>query len=392
MRGPAARNLVNVRQSRVFPALTAVLLGLSACGSTGTPDPATTGSPTGTDPASVRPQEGGSATPSAQAAPSSITLAFAGDVHFERQVAGLLDQSDEAWAVKLPELRDADFAMVNLETALGTAGSPAPKSYTFQAPASALDKLRTAGVDAVSMANNHAVDHGRAGLADTLDILQRGTLPVVGLGSNEQEAFAPLLVDIGGVDTAIIASSHIEEWTSQNWAASGTSAGIATDLDPTRLRAAVRAAAKERDLVVVFLHWGIEGSNCPSERQIERVAQLSEDGADIIVGTHAHRLQANGWKGRVFVGYGLGNFVWYNSAPDSRPSGVLAVTVDADAARARGEAGTPTSTPLVTDFTWEPKLIAGDGEPMSVEGNARASVEGRMEQAIACADLQSSPS
>lgn len=369
----------------MFPLCAALLVSLAACSAPSAapsaPDDAGAGA------ASPSTAEAGSHTPG-PSAPQSITLAFAGDVHFERQVAGLLEHSDEAWGRKLPELRDADFAMVNLETALGAAGSPAPKNYTFQTPAVALDKLRAGGVDAVTMANNHAVDHGRAGLTDTLSIIEDHTMPVAGLGRDEETAFAPIVTDIDGVDTAILASSHIAEWTSQHWAASEDSAGIATDIDPARLRAAVRAAATEHDLVVVFMHWGIEGSNCPSEVQMERVQQLKEDGADIVVGAHAHRLQGNGWNGRTFVGYGLGNFVWYNSAPDSRRSGVLTVTVDADAARARGASKLPTTDKsLVTDFTWVPKRIAGDGEPMSVTGAAREDVVSSMNEAVACSDL-----
>lgn len=368
----------------MFPLCAALLVFLAACSAPSAapsaPDDAgaATSSPATAEAVSRAPE-----TP----APQSITLAFAGDVHFERQVAGLLEHSDESWGRKLPELRDADFAMVNLETALGGAGSPAPKPFTFQTPAVALDKLRAGGVDAVTMANNHAVDHGRAGLVNTLGIIENHEMPVVGLGRDATEAFAPIVTDIDGVDTAILASSHIAEWTSQYWAASTDSAGIATDLDPTRLRSAVRAAASAHDLVVVFMHWGIEGSNCPSQVQTERVEQLKQDGADIIVGTHAHRLQGNGWSGRTFVGYGLGNFIWYNSAPDSRRSGVLTVTVDADAARARGASRSPTKEPLVTDFTWTPKRIAGDGEPMSVTGAEREDVVAAMNRALSCSGL-----
>lgn len=323
--------------------------------------------------------------------PSTITLAFAGDVHFERQVAGLLKQSDEAWRVKLPELRDADFAMVNLETALGTSGRPEPKTYTFRAPAESLAKLATAGVDAVSMANNHAVDYGRTGLEDTLAIIENNPMPVVGIGRTAAEAFAPHTVDIKGVNTAVLASSQVVEETYANWSATKDGKGIATDKNPELLREAVRAAAQTHDLVVVFMHWGIEGSSCPSERQMNWVDKLGADGADIIVGAHAHRLQANGWKDRAFVGLGLGNFIWYNSAPDSRRSGVLTVTVDAETARERGTNRRPADTPLVTDFEWTPKRIAGDGEPMSVEGAARADVVAAMDRAIACSSLDAKP-
>lgn len=389
--------MFNVRRPATFQAcaasLAALFLALSACSS----EPPTP-EQNATVPESAQQDSSGShdargaenKTPNSPE-PDTITLAFAGDVHFERQVRGLLKQPDSQWQVKLPEMRNADFAMLNLETALGTAGRPAPKNFTFQAPGVALDKLGAAGVDAITMANNHAVDYGRAGLEDTLSIIAASPMPVVGLGNEASEAFAPHRVNIKGVNTAVLASSQVLEWTMDNWAASDSRAGIATDKDPQRLRAAVRAAAADSDLVVVFMHWGTEGGSCPNERQMERVRQLTEDGADIIVGAHAHRLQANGWHERAFVGYGLGNFIWYNTAAESRRSGVLTVTVDANAAKARGEHGTPSEQPLVTAFEWTPKRIAADGEPMSVTGAARQDVTAAMDRALACSDLADSP-
>ena len=70
--------------------------------------------------------------------------------------------------------------MVNLETAITEGGSPASKEYNFRAPAGAFEALRVAGVDVVTMANNHGVDYGAGGLADTLAAKAATTLGVVG--------------------------------------------------------------------------------------------------------------------------------------------------------------------------------------------------------------------
>ena len=104
--------------------------------------------------------------------PDRITLAFAGDVHFERAARDLLVDAGPLTAALRDTIGRADFAMVNLETALGEGGAPLPgKAYAFRAPISSLDTLARAGVDAVSMANNHAADFGAGVFAQTLSLI-----------------------------------------------------------------------------------------------------------------------------------------------------------------------------------------------------------------------------
>jgi poly-gamma-glutamate synthesis protein (capsule biosynthesis protein) len=76
----------------------------------------------------------------------------------------------------------------------------------------------------------------------------------------------------------------------------------------------------------VFLHWGVERESCPSARQQEVANALVAAGADIVVGSHAHVLQGGGRLGSALVGYGLGNFVFYNVSGEYGRSGVLLVT------------------------------------------------------------------
>lgn len=393
-----------MRRRRALPLLSALCAALAACAAgAGSSAPAAGGATGSTTTTSSGGQAGASPTDGATAGsprssdgrPAQITLAFAGDVHFESQVAALLDDSAQVWGQRLPELRDADFSLVNLETAITRRGTPQPKPYTFRTPPTALDKLKEAGVDAVSMANNHAADYGALGVQDTLTAKASNVLPIVGFGPDAASAYAPLEVDVSGVKVAVLAASQVAEETARNWAAGASSPGIAVALDRTNLREAVRAAAATHDLVVVQMHWGTEGSSCPNETQAATVSELQTDGADVVVGTHAHRPQGSGWSGRTFVGYGTGNFIWYNTSANSRPSGVLTVTVDADAARARGQAGgadRTTATSLVTAYAWTPKYIAGNGVPRDPQGDTRGRLASLARAATSCANLQQSPS
>src|SRR5437762_46019 len=88
-------------------------------------------------------------------AAGSITLAFAGDVNFAGRTRRLLAGPATAFGPVTAVLRSADFAAVNLETAVTGGGTPQPKTYHFRAPPAAFTALRDAGIDLVTMANNH---------------------------------------------------------------------------------------------------------------------------------------------------------------------------------------------------------------------------------------------
>lgn len=259
----------------------------------------------------------------------SVTLAFAGDTHFEGAVADRL-ASDPAsvFGPISPVLSGADVTIVNMETALGVGGSAAPKEFTFQAPAQALEAFRAAGVDVVSAANNHGMDFGPESLEETLAAEALSGFPVIGIGRNEQESYEPFTAEVRGQRIAVIAATQVLDASLlDQWTAGPDKAGLASAKRVDRLVAEVQAARGVADTVVVFLHWGIEGHTCPSSTQQELASQLVAAGADVIVGGHAHRIQGAGRLGAAVVNYGLGNFVFHAGSAESARTGVFTVTV-----------------------------------------------------------------
>jgi poly-gamma-glutamate synthesis protein (capsule biosynthesis protein) len=267
----------------------------------------------------------------AEAEPSgSFTLALAGDVNFSERTADLLAAGpDTALHEAADQLSSADIAMVNLETAITEGGSPAPKQFHFRAPATALRALAAGGVDVTTMANNHAVDYGIEGLADTLDAVDASPIPVLGIGRDADAAYAPWTTTVNGVSVAIFAASQVHVWTLAAHSATDTEAGIASAFAP-RLVTAVREAAAQVDVVIVYLHWGVEYQACPSREQRALADELADAGASAIVGTHAHLLQGAGWRDDgAYVAYGLGNYYWWRSFGNSQDdNGVLTLTFD----------------------------------------------------------------
>lgn len=324
-----------------------------------------------------------------------VTVSFAGDTNFEDQLRKVAADPAGLAALK-PYLSAADVSVVNLETAVTTRGAPlAGKQFTFRAPPSALTTLANAGVDIVGMANNHAVDYGRDGLADSLAARAGSPVRLVGIGANAAEAFAPVVSTVDGVSVAIINASQLREQTTVYHAAGDDKPGIASTVTPERLVAAVRHASARYDVVMVFLHWGVEKEFCPSAKQFAATKYLKAAGADAVVGGHAHRVQGAGWDGSTYVAYGLGNFIWYRSDTfPGRSTGVLTLSIDKKRVAARRalpverrrEPGA-----MVTAEKWVPLENNTSGVPAAVDADTAARMMADRAGRQQCAKLSDAP-
>lgn len=313
--------------------------------------------------------------PSAQPSPSptrsDITLAFGGDVHFSGRTLALLDDPQTAFGRIAHVLSRADLAFVNLETAVTERGTPEPKEFLFRAPASAYAAVKAAGIDAVSIANNHALDYGQVGLADTLDHARRNGIPALG-GGPAAQAYQPWITEVRGTRIAVVALSHVDElW--QRWEATDTRPGLAMLRNPLRALAAVKLARAQADVVVVMLHWGPEYQDCPNAELKALAAELVAAGADLLVGGHQHLLLGAGWLGGAYVAYGMGNFLWWRNDAMSNDTGVLWVTI-----RDRKVAAASLVPAYIDRVT---------GQPYPVDGEAAARIMGEQKRLQACAGL-----
>lgn len=354
----------------------AVLAFLAACSGeepTATPDTGAS-SPSSAPSASPTPPPATTTAPGHTPASEPVTIAVAGDVHFEGVLRDRLAGPATALAPATGALAAADVAVVNLETSVGTGGRPEPgKRYTFQAPPTAFTALAAAGIDVATMANNHALDFGRDPLLGTFEaidaaILADPPLAVVGIGRDADDAFRPARVDVGGTVVATIGATVADDDPTADptglWAATDDSPGTADAIDPARLLRAVGEADRSADVVVVYLHWGVQGERCPSESQQELAADLVDTGADVVVGSHTHRLQGDGRLRDGYVAYGLGNYAWYTQASEATSvTGVLTLAVRPGVSRDGVHA-------TVTDAAWEPARIGADGLPAPMTDTA----------------------
>ena len=347
------------------------------------------GSPTGTapvadpDPTGTTTSLAPPTTPTTVRGPlgsgEAVTLAFGGDSHFEAGLRYRLDGEGPAMFDPLDALfAGSDLQILNLETAITDRGAAQPKEWTFRAPAEALDALAAAGVDAVSMANNHGLDFGSQGLEDSLAVRDHAPLAVIGIGRDATDAYQPYRARVNGQRIAVIAATQVldEElvyaWTAADATAGRPArAGVASAKEVGRLTDAVARARAEADTVVVLLHWGQERTECPTARQQDLAPALLAAGADIVVGSHAHRLLGAGRMGDGFVAYGLGNFIWFNEQGPNGDTGALLVT-------ATGR--------HIDGYQWRPARIR-NGVPTALEGPPADAAWARWEGLRACTGL-----
>jgi poly-gamma-glutamate synthesis protein (capsule biosynthesis protein) len=222
------------------------------------------------------------------------------------------------------------------------------------------------------MANNHALDYGPDGMADTFAAIAATKLPVLGIGHDAAEAYRPYRTVVKGQRIAILSAlDWLEPGLVEAWSATDSQPGLAFSIDPARLVAEVTAVRPDVDTLVVFLHWGTEETSCASPEQQELARVLIDAGADLVVGSHAHRVFGAGRVGPALVAYGLGNFVYWREDGESGRSGVLLV-------QATGRE--------IDAYSWVPARIT-NGVPVPQTGGAAEADLADWEQRRVCSGL-----
>ncbi len=242
-------------------------------------------------------------------------LLFTGDIIPARcTYARLRDGGsyDAAFDALRPLLTGADLTIGTLDSTLGQSSSPigCVETLNLAGPPAFAGALRRAGFDVIAHAANHSKDCGDAACGDasmfeTIWNLRSAGIEAVGSGGDVAAARAPVVVERNGVRFAFLAYDDIGPW----YHATESTAGTAP-LDLTTVAEDIVAARAIADVVVVVPHWGIEYTADPSERQREAARIMAEAGADLVIGNHAHWVQAHERIGGMFVAYALGNFVF----------------------------------------------------------------------------------
>ncbi|WP_340393927.1 CapA family protein [Paenibacillus sp. FSL E2-0190] len=244
----------------------------------------------------------------------TVTLNFGGDVIFSGKAGELLEKKgyDYSYAALEGLFKKDDLTILNLETPVTTGGvSATNKQFVFKGSPLALDALKSAGVDAVNMANNHTLDQGEQGLRDTLNHLAERGIPYVGAGLNSKEAYSAQYFERKGIKIALLGFTRVIP--ASDWMAGKNKPGLASVYDSAEGLKAIAAAKKKADLVVVVVHWGKERVEQYDKTQQSLGHSFIDAGADLVIGGHPHVLQGvEPYKGK-WIAYSTGNFIFTRS-------------------------------------------------------------------------------
>ena len=258
---------------------------------------------------------------------NGAVLVFLGDIAPGRSMEAQLIRYGPAhpWLGLGPLLREADLAVGNLECTLATRGQPLDKGYLIRAHPNQGQMLLEAGLDLVTVANNHALDFGQPALDETLATLDRLGIAAVGAGPSEDPSLAhrPARFTLNGVRVAVLGYAAVR-WD-------GSEDVPATDhlawARPEAVQADVRAAGDEADVVIVLLHAGTEYAAEPSPDQIAVARAAMDAGADLVVGHHPHVTQTVERYGQGLIVYSLGDAVFDIPRPAAMQGHLLRVHV-----------------------------------------------------------------
>ena len=242
----------------------------------------------------------------------AVRLALAGDTMLGRKVADRMRGSDRPLFSDdvIAAADSADLFVLNLECCISERGErwPTPgKPFFFRALPKATGHLRDLGVDAVTLANNHALDYGAVALQDTFDHLEAAGIAVVGAGPDQVAARRTLRLSAAGQTVDVIAAADHPA----DFAAGVNQPGIAyADLGrgtPPWLCDAVADA--NADIVLVTPHWGPNMTTVPPPHVQKAAEVMTRAGATVVAGHSAHVFHGVGTKQGAVVCYDLGDFI-----------------------------------------------------------------------------------
>ncbi len=237
-----------------------------------------------------------------------LSLIAVGDIMLARQVEAAIGQNgvDYPFAATADWLRAADLAFGNLEMPITSGGWLTTDGIAFRANPAVVSGLSSAGLDVLSLANNHIGDYGHDAVLETEQLLEVAAILPVGAGADEVSARALRIVEVRGFKIAFLARSSIPYGAPP----AGPQTPGAAWFDPAQTLADVRTAAQQADLVVLSLHWGSEYTYAVTDEQRAFVGQAIAAGADLILGHHSHNVQALDVGENWLAAYSLGNFVF----------------------------------------------------------------------------------
>ncbi len=268
-----------------------------------------------------------------------ITITLVGDTGFSPNHAPVNSRGVtrhgrfQTWAQTTEAIAgeiNGDLNFLNIETVVtdrnglsrDTKGQRGP--FNFRTHPNGLRHLIDRGFNVISLANNHSMDYGVAGLKESLrhvaQLKANGLHAAAGIGMNREEASRPQQISVKGSRIAYSAIGIVTNNLARHRAGNNRPGQIAYRFDDDFKLVVDRLTKAEGDYRMLSIHYGIEGRVRADARQFKewRDSAALENGIDLIVGHHAHVPRGVEVAGKSVIFYGLGNFLHHGTADMTR--------------------------------------------------------------------------
>lgn len=273
-----------------------------------------------------------SSPPKVSSSSGTSSIIFTGDILLDRGVRQIIERKgvDILFTKAIDSIfAQADVVVGNLECPATKIKDPVQKRYIFRAEPEWLLALKRHGFTHLNLANNHAIDQGREGLADTWRNIERAGLKHLGAGSTLHEAAEPVLLTSRPRKVWLIPSLRL---ALENWAYLDNKPTVSQEsMDSLISRIQKIKKNDSTAIVIVSLHWGGEHTLQPVPSQRLEAHRLINAGADALVCHHTHTLQTTEhYKGKPIY-YSIGNFIFDQQKPINTKACMVKIEVTRNA-------------------------------------------------------------
>jgi poly-gamma-glutamate capsule biosynthesis protein CapA/YwtB (metallophosphatase superfamily) len=218
-------------------------------------------------------------------------------------------------------LSGADLTLANFENPVIRDSVYHPDATTFTGDLRLMPVLDQAGIDGVTLGNNHILDAGTTGLDETMGHLDDAGIAYAGAGMDLAQARKPMIFDVGGTKIGVLSYMGVPNY---DWAWATKSAPGTAPLLQNLMEQDIKRLRPKVDLVVVSPHWGIEYMATPEPEQVKFAHAAVDAGADIFIGGHAHWPKGiEMYRGKPIY-YGVGNFLLDQSWSEETSTAIFA--------------------------------------------------------------------
>lgn len=259
-------------------------------------------------------------------------LVAVGDIMLGRGVGMRLKKAGDyglAFSRVSDYLKQGDVTFANLESPItaSTHSLDKKRKIVLKGDPGSVEALTGAGIDVVSLANNHMMDYYEKGLFDTIDILNKSNILHTGSGKNIDDARKPAIIEKNGIKIGFLAYSDMAELVFAGdpylkYSAEKDKSGVLPRKYET-IKEDVDKLRGQVDILAVSLHWGVEESFTIPPEQVEFAHKLIDDGVDVILGHHPHQFQGiEMYKGKPVI-YSMGNFLFDQNDTENMESFIM---------------------------------------------------------------------